>query len=219
MIVVNGKYYLYRHVRKDTNEVFYVGCATNRKGLYERAYSKKRNNKEWQRIAALCDYDVEILLESDDREFIFRKETEFILLYGRRDLGTGTLVNLTNGGMKGQGKSPDVIRRQLATAKKTGSFDTAIERIRKYSFKPGVNTGYRDEQTYLYDIKGKFIAQFKTRTECAKYVGTFGEQVSRMIRKRTNHKIFIFSDNFCGDTIDLSRYTIRKPKSKIYANY
>lgn len=33
MIVSNGKYYLYRHIRLDTNEVFYVGIGTKRGSL------------------------------------------------------------------------------------------------------------------------------------------------------------------------------------------
>ena len=99
-------YYLYRHIRLDKNEPFYVGIGTtenkylNTKASskrYARAYSKKRS-KYWKNIITKTDYEVEILLESDDYEFIKQKEIEFIALYGRRDLGKGTLVNMTDGG-------------------------------------------------------------------------------------------------------------------------
>ena len=36
--------------------------------------------------------------ESNNREFIIEKEKEFILIYGRKDLNKGTLVNFTDGG-------------------------------------------------------------------------------------------------------------------------
>ena len=38
------------------------------------------------------------MLESDDYTFIKNKEIEFTTLYGRKDLGLGTLVNVTDGG-------------------------------------------------------------------------------------------------------------------------
>jgi hypothetical protein len=44
------------------------------------------------------EYRIEIMIEGLSEEEANRKEVEFILLYGRRDLGTGTLVNMTAGG-------------------------------------------------------------------------------------------------------------------------
>lgn len=98
-------YYLYRHIRLDTNEVFYVGIGTknNRKhkklsGEYCRAYNKSNRNKEWKKVVATTDYEVEIIAESNSQDFIFEKEKEFINLYGRQDLDKGTLVNKSDGG-------------------------------------------------------------------------------------------------------------------------
>lgn len=93
--------YLYRHIRLDTNVPFYIGIGSyrkNRKDTYERAYSKSLRSIFWNRIVAKTDYRVEIMLENLSREEACAKECEFISLYGRRDLGTGTLVNMTNGG-------------------------------------------------------------------------------------------------------------------------
>lgn len=104
MIVDSGKYYIYRHVRLDNNQVFYIGLGTKYKkgrcilSIYCRAYSKNYRNKFWLSIVNKSEYRTDILLESDDYDFIERKEIEFIKLYGRRNLGEGTLVNLNDGG-------------------------------------------------------------------------------------------------------------------------
>ena len=102
-------HYVYRHIRLDTNEPFYIGIGTsaNEKSIgsyfryFRRAYSNSKRNNFWKRVVAKTFYEVEILLESEDYEFIKQKEIEFITLYGRRDLNKGTLVNLTDGGDKG----------------------------------------------------------------------------------------------------------------------
>ncbi len=105
MIENEGKYYLYRHTRLDTGEPFYVGIGTkgertsNRMStLYNRAYSKDRRNNIWVRIIAKTQYEVEILLESNDYNFVKQKEIEFIALYGRINNDTGFLTNMTDGG-------------------------------------------------------------------------------------------------------------------------
>lgn len=105
MIISEGKYYLYRHIRNDKNEVFYIGIGSKYKrsfdtykSIYTRAYETKSRNLIWKRITEKCEYNIEIILESDNISFIKEKEIEFIKLYGRRDLGLGTLCNLTDGG-------------------------------------------------------------------------------------------------------------------------
>jgi hypothetical protein len=99
MIVEEGKHYLYRHIRLDNNQVFYIGIGTkNKKNIYKRAYSDTSRNTYWKHITNNTDYKIDIVLESDDYEFIKEKEKEFIALYGRKDLHLGTLVNLTDGG-------------------------------------------------------------------------------------------------------------------------
>jgi hypothetical protein len=100
---MKNKYYLYRHIRLDNNEPFYIGIGSKTKqdliyDSYKRAYTKHKRNKFWYNIILKTDYKVEILYECNDYKFIKQKEIEFITLYGRRDLGLGTLVNFTNGG-------------------------------------------------------------------------------------------------------------------------
>lgn len=96
-------YYLYRHIRLDKNEPFYIGIGKRIneeiiKYTYTRSMQTTRRNRFWKNIVAKTDYEVEILFESETKDEIIKKEIEFITLYGRKDLGTGTLCNLTNGG-------------------------------------------------------------------------------------------------------------------------
>lgn len=93
-------HYLYRHIRADKNEPFYIGVGTDKgtKRHYNRSREVSNRNSLWKKIVAKTEYQIEIMMESDDYDFILNKEIEFINLYGRIDLQTGTLANLTDGG-------------------------------------------------------------------------------------------------------------------------
>jgi hypothetical protein len=86
--------YLYRHIRLDRYEPFYIGIGKEK----SRCFEKVKRNKFWFNIVAKTDYKVEILFDNLSWEDACKKEMEFIKLYGRKDLGTGTLCNLTIGG-------------------------------------------------------------------------------------------------------------------------
>jgi len=92
--------YLYRHVRLDTNEVFYIGIGIHRKygHRYSRAYNSYKRSVFWKNVIKNTPFEVEILMDELSKDELFKKEKEFIKLYGRKDLNEGTLVNLTNGG-------------------------------------------------------------------------------------------------------------------------
>lgn len=123
MITEIGKYYLYRHIRLDKYEPFYIGIGAIRidpkrgthKGKYARAYSTSDRSNLWKKIANKTEYLVEILLHSDDYEFIKKKEIEFISYYGRKDKESGSLANLTDGGEGTLGKSPSELHRKKSS--------------------------------------------------------------------------------------------------------
>lgn len=83
---------LYQHIRLDTNEIFYIGI-----GGGTRPWDTRRS-KFWKNIANKCGYRVDII--EDCLTWDQAKELEIMLIkfYGRRDLGLGPLVNLTDGG-------------------------------------------------------------------------------------------------------------------------
>jgi predicted GIY-YIG superfamily endonuclease len=102
--------YLYRHIRLDKNEPFYIGIGTDKKD-YKRAYHKHDRNQYWYNIVDKTPYKVEIMLDNLTKEEAIEKEIEFINLYGRKNLHKGTLCNLTNGGEGTINLSPEIRKK------------------------------------------------------------------------------------------------------------
>lgn len=88
--------YVYRHIRLDTNKVFYIGIGTS--SSYKRAKTTVRRNSYWKNITSKTKWDYEIIFDDISLEDAKLKEIELIKLYGRKDKGEGTLCNLTDGG-------------------------------------------------------------------------------------------------------------------------
>lgn len=85
---------VYRHRRLDTNEIFYIGIGKTEK----RAYSKNYRNNWWNKIIQKSTYNIEIIAKDLTWEDACDLEKLLISEYGRRDLGLGKLVNMTDGG-------------------------------------------------------------------------------------------------------------------------
>jgi hypothetical protein len=87
--------YVYRHIRLDTNQVFYIGIGSDK--TYYRANKKSQRNIHWKRIVEKSNYRVDIVLDDLTWEEACIKEIEFIKLYGKCNNG-GILSNMTDGG-------------------------------------------------------------------------------------------------------------------------
>ena len=83
-------YYVYAHLRNDTNEPFYVG-----KGKENRCFSEKTRNEYWKKIVSKHGYSVKIVVKNLDEELAFLAEAECIDLFKR--IGY-KLTNMTDGG-------------------------------------------------------------------------------------------------------------------------
>ena len=119
---------VYRHIRNDKNMPFYIGIGKDT----SRPYNKRSRSKFWKSIISKTEYTVEILFEDLTKEQAIEKEVEFIELYGRVDLKTGTLCNMTCGG-EGTGKLNDdleFIRRKKIIATLTGKKLSAASKIK-----------------------------------------------------------------------------------------
>jgi len=93
---------VYQHRRKDTNEVFYIGIGKDK----YRPYQTINRNKHWTNTVNKVGYSIDILIEGLSYEEACRVEEGLIESYGRRDLGTGNLVNMKEGGKNGIGWKP-----------------------------------------------------------------------------------------------------------------
>ncbi|MAX51413.1 MAG: hypothetical protein CMH22_05495 [Methylophaga sp.] len=198
---IEREYYLYRHIRMDTNEPFYIGMGTKVKKYssltteYRRAYDTNRRNKNWKSVVASTDYIVEILYESYDKNVIYKKEKEFIKKYGRKDLNQGSLVNLTNGGEKNKG----YVASEETREKQRNSFD--IEKHRKH-----IN---RISKECFHIKTGK---KFKSLKEGCKYFNvTYGSQKEAIRHKRTT-ALFMFK----GEEFEPIKRTHKKYKKCIH---
>lgn len=84
---------LYQHL-KPNGEIFYIGIGKCKK----RAYNKFNRNNHWKNIVNKYGYSVEILYNNLTIKEAKELEIYLIKYYGRKDLKTGNLVNMTNGG-------------------------------------------------------------------------------------------------------------------------
>lgn len=86
--------YVYKHIRKDTNEVFYIGMGITKKRYYQ---TDKRSN-HWNKIVKKVGFYYEIIEDNLTWEEACKREKYWIKYYGRFDLNEGKLINRTNGG-------------------------------------------------------------------------------------------------------------------------
>jgi len=198
MILDSGKYYLYRHIRMDKDRPFYIGIGTkksfikdwNMNSAYYRAFEKGNRNKIWWDIVNKAEYEVEILLESNNYDFIKEKEVEFIKLYGRINTKTGILSNLTDGG---EGEPGKIVSKETREKQ-------SIARKGKPSKLKGVNYHSQETKDYLGKIQlGKKLSvesiskRTETRRRNSTINGWHSKETKEAIRKG-NSKIVYCTD-------------------------
>lgn len=110
---MENNFVLYRHIRSDKEQVFYIGIGTR-----ARAESIHSRNRHWRNIAEKNsgEFIVEIMLDELSWEEACKLEKWWIAFYGRSDLGKGTLCNLTDGG-EGNVNPCDEVRKKLSDSK------------------------------------------------------------------------------------------------------
>lgn len=106
---------VYQHKRKDNGEVFYIGIGKNE----SRAYVKHEGSRgpAWRDYSSKHHYIVEITHKDICWEEACAIEKYLISFYGRKDLGMGKLVNMTNGG-EGVTNVSSESKNKMSNAKK-----------------------------------------------------------------------------------------------------
>lgn len=160
------KHYLYRHIRLDKNEPFYVGIGTKQPRVHPHMRSEYRlafdtNRKEssiWNKIVNKTEYRVEILFESDDYDLIKEKEKEFIILYGRINKDDkGTLANLTDGGDGFIGYKPSKEKIENHRKLMTGRIQSEEEKLKRNKSREGYLHSDETKKKMSESHKGKKI--------------------------------------------------------------
>lgn len=173
---VYEQYYVYRHVRLDTNEVFYIGIGKKSNiyktfnGEYARAFNKAKRSGFWKNITNKTKYSIEILFESHNGELILQKEIEYIKLYGRRDLGMGTLVNLTDGG--------EGVPNHIYTEEHLDR----ISAIMSLRMRDRNNMSWCTK-IYQYDMQGNFIKEWEAKIDACRYYNIATTSLSNSLNK------------------------------------
>ena len=88
--------YVYQHIRKDTNQPFYIGIGSDLN--FYRANKFSERNEIWERIKNKTEILVEILHNNIEWEEACGIEIQLIKKYGRINNKTGILSNMTDGG-------------------------------------------------------------------------------------------------------------------------
>ena len=188
---------VYQHRRLDDNSVFYIGIGTDIK----RAYSKRNRNKHWQNIVDRFGYEIDVLFSGITYEMACQIEYGLIIDLGRKDLGTGNLVNLTDGG-KGSinfKHSKETIEKisgknsfrfgkgYLQSGEKNPMFGRRGENNPTFG-----KTGYKNHKSKevgQYDLKtGELIKFYGSTREAYKETGVNYSSISQCCNNNINYK-------------------------------
>ena len=92
--------YVYKHIRLDNNEIFYIGVGSDER----RIDSDKSRNKFWKNIVKKHGIKREIIEDNLSWEDAIIREQYWIKFYGRKNNNTGILCNMTDGGEGSYGR-------------------------------------------------------------------------------------------------------------------
>jgi hypothetical protein len=194
-------YCVYNHKRLDTGEIFYVGI-----GEPSRPYSKFNRNNYWHNIVNKCGYEVEVTHGDLIWEEACAIERYLIAFYGRKDLGLGKLVNLTDGGEGAVGLiHSDESKIKMSEYKK--SLFTSKENHPLYGLRGSASPNYGVKRTAT---ARKNLSKTKVGSSNPMY-GRRGKDCYRS-RKVINTDTGIVYDSIldCAKDIGMSQKTLAK---------
>jgi hypothetical protein len=234
--------YLYRHIRLDKNEPFYIGIGSD--AGYGRSKEKSNRNKHWRNIVKSTPYDIEIVIDNLTWQEACEKEKEFIKLYGRSCLNEGPLCNITEGGdgvlgmkhseetrkkISQDNKRPEKLIICMNNLKKMQTPESRAKALasrdyEKISKKRVSNTDYSkikeasEKAVIQYSLDGNIIKEWKSITEaCNNIINLHDSNVSRCCKlKRKEAGGFIW--RYKTEKVDTIIDPV-KPKNKEIIQY
>ena len=187
------KYCIYRHIRLDKNSIFYIGI-----GNESRPFVKYNRNKYWNNIINKTNYEIQILKKNLSLEQACELEKILISYYGRKDLGLGNLVNMTDGGEGLNGKLFSKEHRKklcIARKKRITTEETKLKMKLNHRGKCPIYRKKLSDAAYnsikVIDITTGII--YNSITICAKILNiptkTLSNQVKGISKNKTSIKI------------------------------
>lgn len=203
--------YLYRHLRLDSDMPFYIGI-----GRGYRAWQKTNRSRYWERIVQKYGFSVEIMLDGLTWEEAQAKEKEFIALYGRKDKGTGFLINMTDGGDGMLGFIPTEKMRKSASERAKGNKYTlgrklspehkaatgranlgnkhCVGRVLSCDTKNKIKIARARQPAtnakgvVQYDLSGMFVAEYASANDAGRKTGFYAYLITAACRNKKNGK-------------------------------
>ena len=184
---------VYRHIRNDNNSVFYVGMGTE-----TRPYTKSKRSDYWTNIVNKYGYTVEVLSKNLSFEDAIDLEMLLIEEYGRLDLKTGILCNLTSGG-EGTKNVTESVRKKISESRK-GVRSLPLDYVRTKEHCEKLSLAKKGKESYFKGkkhteeakaiIKEKRALQvFSKETRVKKSISVSGEKnpfATKLIDTKTN---------------------------------
>jgi hypothetical protein len=180
--------YVYRHIRLDKNEPFYIGIGS--KENFYRAYEKRKRNKIWNDIASKTDYEVDILFDNIDWDEACKKEIEFIRIYGRINNKTGILSNLTDGGDGIYGAVRSLEHREKLRTANTGKVVSKETRQKLSQANLGKKQSEETRRKRSESLKGRKLSKEHIEKVRMKNIGKKMsiESINKIIASKTGLK-------------------------------
>jgi hypothetical protein len=215
-------YYVYEHYKKDTDQIFYVGIGKLENGKYERSNSTTKRNPHWHSTVKKHGFDSRIVFETESRDEVCEKEIELILKYGRKDLDTGPLVNMTTGGEKTFTMAKESVRKIVETKRQNGSMELIREAARhrmltNNPWKGKTHDGFNKKEVYQYEAStGNFVAKYKSITFAHIQMGFVSDKIISKCLSGENQTGggYIWYYEYQGEKVDRIRRGIAKNQLK-----
>jgi hypothetical protein len=198
---------VYRHVNSETLEVFYIGM-----GNKKRPKAKRGRNRLWNKyVEDNPNYHIDIL--ATDLSYDNACDLEILLIeeYGRENLNTGSLLNMTKGGEGvldcqtmgdlNPSKRPEV-REKLrisSTGERNGMYGRTGESNPFYG-KTHTKDHIRSKvvnysnPVYIYNRNNELINSFECVTDCNNFYNCTNKNILYRIKSKKFGKFGMFRD-------------------------
>ncbi len=180
-----NNWYVYRHFKADDpTECFYVGIG-HRKQRHCEHYGR---NSFWHNVVKLHGFISEVVASRLDQESAMDLEKLLITEYGRRNIGSGPLVNLTDGGEGNVGWNPSESTRTKMRSNRIGTTMPEATKIK---------IGLKHKGRIISDKTRKMISEsLMGHSVSEKTINSLRARASKIINKYTIAGVFV--ESFVG---------------------